>query len=96
MMRGPRAEGLWGSLRQWRRHSKGNGKAPPRRTHVQVLQAVPTKRVLAVLTHHLGAAFVALNVDAANRALLDGGVRVRPKEGPRTKQTRRAQSASPM
>lgn len=63
---------------------------------VQVLQAVPTKRVLAVLTHHLGAAFVALNVDAANRALLDGGVRIRPKEGPKRKQTRRAQSASPM
>lgn len=48
---------------------------------VQVLQAVPTERVLAALTHHLGTAFVALNVDAANRALLDG-VRVRPKEGP--------------
>lgn len=60
---------------------------------VQVLQAVPTKRVLAVLTHHLGAAFVALNVDAANRALLDGGVRIRPKEGPMLWHRRLAVSA---
>lgn len=49
---------------------------------VQVLQAVPTKRVLAILAHHLGAAFIALNVNAANRALLDRGIRICPKESP--------------
>lgn len=49
---------------------------------VQVLQTVPAKCVLAVLAHHLGAAFVALNVNAANRALLDGGVCISSKEGP--------------
>lgn len=75
-------------LRQWHRHSKGNGKPLPWRTHVQVLQAVPTKRVLAILAHHLGAAFISLNVNAANRALLDRGIRICPKESPRTKQMR--------
>lgn len=59
---------------------------------VQVLQAVPTKRVLAVLAHHLGAAFVALNVNAADGALLDGGVGIRPKEGPVLWHRRRAVS----
>lgn len=49
---------------------------------VQVLQAVPTEGVFAVLAHHLSAALVALDVNPANRALLNGGVCIRPKEGP--------------
>ena len=55
----------------------------PRGTYVQVLQAVPAKRVLAVLAHHLSAALIAFDIHPANGALLNGGVRVRPKEGPR-------------
>lgn len=52
-------------------------------THVQVLKAVPAKRVFAVLTHHLSAAFVALNINPAHGALLNGGFCLRPKERPR-------------
>lgn len=49
---------------------------------VQVLQAVPAKRVLAALAHHLRAAFAALDVDSADWTLLDGGFCVRPNQGP--------------
>ena len=52
-------------------------------THVQVLKAVPAKCVLAVFAHHLSAAFVALNIYPAHGALLNGGLCLRPKEGPR-------------
>lgn len=41
---------------------------------VQGLQAVPAEGVLAVLAHHLRAAFVTLDVDFALGAALDGGV----------------------
>lgn len=41
---------------------------------VQGLQAVPAEGVFAVLTHHLGAAFVPLNVHLAPGAALDGRV----------------------
>ena len=43
-------------------------------THIQRLQAVPAEGVLAVLTHHLGAALVSLNVHLALGTALDGGV----------------------
>lgn len=43
-------------------------------THVQGLQAVPTEGMLAVLAHHLGAAFVPLDVDLALGAAFDGRV----------------------
>ena len=43
-------------------------------TYVQVLKAVPAKCVFAVLTHHLGTAFVPLDVDLALGAALDGRV----------------------
>lgn len=49
---------------------------------IQVLQTVPAKRVLAVLAHHLGATFVAFDVNSAHWALLNGGFCICPKEGP--------------
>lgn len=49
---------------------------------VQVLEAVPAKRVLAVLTHHLSTAFVAFNINPAHWALLNGGFCLRHEEGP--------------
>lgn len=50
-------------------------RAPGRgRTHVQRLQAVPAEGVPAALAHHLGAALVALDVDLALGAALDGRV----------------------
>ena len=52
-------------------------------TYVQVLKAVPAKRVFAVFTHHLSTAFVALDINPAHWALLNGGFCLRPKEGPR-------------
>lgn len=52
-------------------------------TYVQVLKAVPAKCVFAVLTHHLSTAFVALNINPAHWALLNGGFCLHPKEGPR-------------
>lgn len=48
---------------------------------VQVLKAVPAKRVFAVFTHHLSTAFVALDINPAHWALLNRGVCLRPKEG---------------
>ena len=42
-------------------------------TYIQILEAVPAKRVLAVLTHHLSTAFVAFDVNPAHWALLNGG-----------------------
>lgn len=41
---------------------------------VQRLQAVPAEGMLAVLAHHLGAAFVSLDVDPALGAALDGRI----------------------
>jgi len=41
---------------------------------VQRLEAVPAEGVFAVLTHHLGAPFVPLDVDLALGAALDGRV----------------------
>lgn len=52
---------------------------------VQVLKAVPAKRVFAVFTHHLSTAFVALDINPAHWALLNRGVCLRPKEGSRKK-----------
>ena len=43
----------------------------PTGTHIQGLEAVPAEGVFAVLTHHLGTAFVPLNVDLALGAALD-------------------------
>lgn len=48
---------------------------------IQVLETVPAKCVLAVLAHHLSTAFIAFDVNPANRALLNGGFCVRPEEG---------------
>lgn len=66
------------------------GERPPKKslpcgTYVQVLETVPAKRVLAVLTHHLSTAFVAFDINPANWALLNGGICICPKEGPRNK-----------
>lgn len=49
---------------------------------IQILEAVPAKRVLAVLTHHLSTAFVAFDINPAHWALLNGGFCLCPKEGP--------------
>lgn len=49
---------------------------------VQVLEAVPAERVLAVLTHHLRAALIAFDVHPAHGARLNGGFCVHAKEGP--------------
>lgn len=49
---------------------------------VQVLETVPAECVLAVFAHHLSAAFVAFNINSANRALLNGGFCICPEEGP--------------
>lgn len=65
------------------RHRRMCGETLRGCTHVQVLKAVPAKCVLAVLTHHLSAAFVALDTNPAHGALLNGGFCLRPKEGPR-------------
>ena len=54
-------------------------------TYIQILEAVPAKRVLAVLTHHLSTAFVAFDVNPAHWALLNGGFCLCPKEGPGNK-----------
>lgn len=43
-------------------------------THVQRLEAVPAEGVFAVLTHHLGAPLVPLDVDLALGAAFDGCV----------------------
>lgn len=59
------------------------GESLPRGTYIQVLQTVPAKRVLAVLAHHLSTAFVAFDINPAKWALLNGGVCICPKEGPR-------------
>ena len=48
--------------------------APPAGTHIQGLEAVPAEGVFAVLAHHLGTAFVPLDVDFALGAALDGRV----------------------
>lgn len=57
----------------------------PSGTYIQVLETVPAKRVLAILAHHLSTAFVAFDINPTNRALLNGGFCVCPKEGPRNK-----------
>ena len=62
-----------------------HGETLPGGTYVQVLEAVPAKRVLAVLTHHLSTAFVAFNINPAHWALLNGGFCLRHEEGPRNK-----------
>lgn len=46
----------------------------PTGTHIQGLEAVPAEGVFAVLAHHLGTAFVPLDVDFALGAALDGRV----------------------
>lgn len=69
--------------RSWLSHGYGSEKglrAPG--THVQVLEAVPAERVLAVLTHHLRAALIAFDVHPAHGARLNGGFCVHAKEGP--------------
>lgn len=65
------------------RYGKGHVTALFQGTHIQVLEAVPAKRVLAVLAHHLSAAFIAFDVNPADWALLNGGFRACPKERPR-------------
>lgn len=69
-------------------------KSLPHGTYVQVLETVPAKRVLAVLAHHLSTAFVAFNIHPANWALLDGGVCICPKEGPRSKVNEKLQDGA--
>lgn len=55
---------------------------PEENVIIQVLETVPAKRVLAILAHHLSTAFVAFDINPTNRALLNGGFCVCPKEGP--------------
>lgn len=50
-------------------------------TYVQRLQAVPAEGVLAVLTHHLRAALIPLDVHSALGAALDGRVTLFHLEG---------------
>ena len=50
-------------------------------TYVQRLQAIPAEGVLAVLTHHLRAALIPLDVHPALGAALDGRVALFHLEG---------------
>lgn len=49
---------------------------------IQVLETVPAEGVLTVLAHHLGTAFIALDVHPAHGALLNWGFGICPKERP--------------